>query len=160
MIIQDAVKKSRTQQEKHTMASKPIHKIRIGRVIASVWEQPDKPGATFATFQHFYGSEGDWNTPTALAAMTCCVWRKRLTWLTRSWVDTTLAAAARADRSELTGLSSASSRKDLNTRLRHRKFVQSANPIARNRSVVFRVEGDTLSVLLSHQLLSSEPSWN
>ena len=44
------------------MAKKPTHKIRIGRVIASIWERDGEAGTqSFVTFEHFFASEQGWS---------------------------------------------------------------------------------------------------
>lgn len=44
------------------MAKKPTHKIRIGRVIASIWERDGEAGTRyFVTFEHFFASEQGWS---------------------------------------------------------------------------------------------------
>lgn len=43
------------------MAKQPTHKIRVGRVIASIWERDDEKGSRhFATFEHFYQVDRSW----------------------------------------------------------------------------------------------------
>jgi hypothetical protein len=55
------VNEEQLKQEKHIMAKKPTHRIRVGRVIASIWERDGEKGPRhFATFEHFYQVDNDW----------------------------------------------------------------------------------------------------
>ncbi|MDA0591197.1 MAG: hypothetical protein O2820_02910 [Planctomycetota bacterium] len=43
------------------MAKKPIHKVRVDRVVASIWQSDTEKGPRyFVTFEHFFRAKDGW----------------------------------------------------------------------------------------------------